>query len=502
MALIVAAPETRVFRQHSPDHPEWAFDLQTAVNRARPGDVIQLLPGRYTGSTFLTMSGTADKPITLRGSSVGRSILDGGRTRDHGRHSGLEPLDGDFAVLKLVGAKHLVLEGLFFEHPWPTAVYMRASRNITIRHCHAAGGRFFVYARELPFAKTHDIVLDSVSWVQDPDHDMWDGRVTWTEVKAQRGAFDASYFNGALFGSFDISGGVTICRCNIAHAFNAIRMDCRDTRVRSGADGLTVSRNHNVAIYDNTFAFIRDNAIEPETAAADWRVFNNRFYNVHAAFSLDGVVSRDMFYLSNTILNDRKPGLLGQENQGGKIFKFLGSKNDAEDPRRRENLVSAFNSVQSRTCYAKKGVTQHWLDAWNAVGLYPADYPDITTPPREVFNKMGWQDGITILGMVCNDPEFPNKYVKEGAQIDTATAVGNVFEDTDYDASASDWLGGWTGALTKSSETQSVITPELTLTRANGPDIVFPPGLTPGAQDLDALGLTDILKHSPEGAGV
>ncbi|WP_146343878.1 right-handed parallel beta-helix repeat-containing protein [Falsiphaeobacter marinintestinus] len=493
MAHILAAPSTQVFRRQTSENPEWAFDLQTAINKARPGDVVELLPGRFPIPATLSVSGTAKAPIVLRGASSGQSVLCGGTTRDHGRHSGMEPLDGDHAVLKLIRANHIVLEGLFFEDPWPTAIYMRSCTDVMIRNCHAVGGRYFIYARQHTDLPTERITLDALTWVQDADHDMWSGRVSWPEVKAQRGHFDASFFNGAMFGSFDINGGVTIRNCAVAHAFNVIRMDVRDGRFKRGKNGLSVSRNCDVAIYNNSFAFVRDNAIEPEAAAQNWRVFNNRFYNVHAAFSLDGVASRDMLFVSNTILNDHKPGLLGQQNQGGKVFKFLKSPDKIEKPRPRENLCSAFNSVLSRTSYAKKGATQHWLDANTAIGLFHADYPKIKGKPRPVFYKMAWHDGIKVQGMATNDTTFPEDYQTEKGDIDGFASLSAVFVPPDFERNPHDFLGGWNGRLDKSAELKALTVETLTLSRADGPDVVFPAGLNPGAQDLDALGLTDML---------
>jgi hypothetical protein len=53
-----------------------ASTLQSALDRAQPGDVIQIAPGTYTGNFVITPSGTPSDPITLCGSVD--SILDGG----------------------------------------------------------------------------------------------------------------------------------------------------------------------------------------------------------------------------------------------------------------------------------------------------------------------------------------------------------------------------------------------------------------------------------------
>jgi len=56
-----------------------ASGLTSALSSAKPGTVIELKPGTYTGNFVATVSGTASDPISLCGTSA--SILDGGSTR-------------------------------------------------------------------------------------------------------------------------------------------------------------------------------------------------------------------------------------------------------------------------------------------------------------------------------------------------------------------------------------------------------------------------------------
>jgi hypothetical protein len=497
MTTIPAAPTLRIIRRDR-GKDTWASDLQSAINRARPGDVVLLTPGRYPKAAVVSVSGTKGKPITIRGPKTGTAVLDGGRPRDDGRHSGLDPMDDDFAFLKLIQAEHIVLERFTFENCWPTAIFIRAAKDIAIRDCNATGSRFFTFARQYDFRPTKRLILERINWVQDPDHDMWDGRVTWPEIKARPGHYDASFFNGALFGSFDIEGQVIIRDCEVAHAFNAIRMDVRKKRIKRRKDGPTITRNRDVAIYHNKFAFIRDNAIEPEKGAEDWRVFNNRFFNVHAAFSLDRVAARDLFYIGNWILNSRRPGLVGQPNQSGKIFKFLGPPDEKgkPKPRPRKGLWSIFNSVQTRTVYAKKGRTTEWNDAYNAVGLYAAEHPDKPGPPRPVFFGMFWNDKISIRGMATNDATFPKAYENEGAKTHGFRAIGKVFDVKDFDIDPSLPLGGWDGLLPKTRATRRLKSQKLVIDRRRGGPLTFAAGLQPGAHPVEELGLSDWLKDS------
>lgn len=490
MTVHFAAPTFRVI-QADLTRPVYASDLQTALNKAQPGDEVHLLPGRYVSPVVMAGKGTAKAPIRIRPAGHGAVILDGGRTREQGRNGMMDPLDGDFAFVKLFAAEHVEIEGLRFENCWPTAIYMRGCHHITIRSCTGIGSRFFAYARQFDDAPCHNLLLDGVRWVQDPDYDMWEGRVTWPEVKGKPGHYDASFFNGAMFGSFDIQGDVTIRNCEVSHAFNAIRMDMRERRI--DPKGPEIPRNRNVAIHDNKIAFVRDNAIEPEAGAQNWYVYNNAFYNIHATFSTDAVAMRDVFYVGNHILNDRRPGLPGQANQGGKIFKFLADAKKAPDetPRPRKGLWSLFNSVQTRTAYAKKGRTSEWNDGYTLLGLFEVNYPEDRSEEREAFYKLEWNDRIRIFGMISTEEGFPQKYSdKEGAQVSGQGDLDHVFDLPEISRDLCLPLGGWDGELRPRADLPEICSEEHVIKRVQGPDLVFPAGLRPGAHPIETFKLT------------
>ena len=73
-----------------------ATELEDALDAARPGDVIGLAPGTYTGNFTATGDGTDEQPIMLCGDAD--TILDGGTTDDG-------------YVLHLENSSHWVLQG-------------------------------------------------------------------------------------------------------------------------------------------------------------------------------------------------------------------------------------------------------------------------------------------------------------------------------------------------------------------------------------------------------
>lgn len=78
-----------------------AADLQTAINKAKPGDIIALADGVYTTNDNITISrqGTAEKPITITALHPGKAEIAG---------------QGGFSLVK--PATHIIISGFKFTH--------------------------------------------------------------------------------------------------------------------------------------------------------------------------------------------------------------------------------------------------------------------------------------------------------------------------------------------------------------------------------------------------
>ena len=92
-------------------------ELERALERARPGDVIGLADGRYEGEFVMTAQGERTKPVMLCGTS--ESVLDGGDS------------DGGY-VIHLDGASHVVLQGFAVQNG-QKGVMADATTHSTIR---------------------------------------------------------------------------------------------------------------------------------------------------------------------------------------------------------------------------------------------------------------------------------------------------------------------------------------------------------------------------------
>jgi hypothetical protein len=86
-----------------PNDGDWA----STINALQPGDIGQLQAGRYLGGTIITVSGTPDKPIIIRGAGYLESVFDGG--------------SGNYA-LRLDGCSNLIIENITVTNPSPIGI--------------------------------------------------------------------------------------------------------------------------------------------------------------------------------------------------------------------------------------------------------------------------------------------------------------------------------------------------------------------------------------------
>ncbi|MGH6919468.1 MAG: hypothetical protein ACREJ0_17385, partial [Geminicoccaceae bacterium] len=115
-------------------------------------------------------------------------------------------------------------------------------------------------------------------------------------------------YNGALFGGIGVGGNVLFAGNTVRNAYNGIRL-YPSRACRQGTKCLEQTQR-NVSVIGNTFAFVRDNPIEPELHAADWHIAHNRFFNNHAWISTDGVAGGPVYVYGNVGWFSREiPGL-------------------------------------------------------------------------------------------------------------------------------------------------------------------------------------------------
>ncbi|MGJ5621393.1 hypothetical protein [Sulfitobacter sp. MF3-043] len=409
-------------------------------------------------------------------------MFDAARRPQDGLHHSKWPMDGQWAMFKMLDVGHVVFDNLSFRNCWPQVFYLRGCQDITFRNINGTGARNVIFVRNSDHTVSRGFLVEGMQWVQDVDHDMWAGRVKWKEVKERAGFENKSWFNGALFESYDILGEVTIRDCDVSHAFNAIRMDIKPERVSVEEGQPIISRNRNVRIYRNRFSYIRDNAVEPEKGLHGWLVAENTFFQVHAALSCDAVSIRDGAFVSNCFLNLSRPD--DASNTGGKIVKFL----SLGDPTPRPlclGFVTAFNSIRSRTRLVAGARLKDWCNVNNAVERFAAsDRDDVT-----LFAEMEWFEDAFTDAMATNDPGYPDVYHAEGGKVGDWSALPQVFDFDNPDSLCKGQDIGWDGSLPLSSEAAALISIPVTI---HGPEDLkkrIPRGGSVGFRNLFDLGL-------------
>lgn len=480
MATLIAAPEFSVVRHDGSEIT--ALDLQTALNKANPGDTVHLMPGVYRNPVWLLRGGTKDAPVTVKGPSQGVAMFDGGRKPRDGLHRSKWAMDGQWAMFKMLDVGHIVFDGFSFCDCWPQVFYLRGCHDIAFRRIRGTGARNVIFVRNSDKTLSRGFLIEELQWVQDVYRDMWTGRVKWKEVKERDGYENKSWFNGALFESYDILGDVVIRDCDVSHAFNAIRMDIKSERVSVEDGKPVVSRNRNVRIYRNRFSFIRDNAVEPEKGLHGWLVAENTFFQVHAALSCDAVSIRDGAFVSNRFLNLSRPDDVS--NTGGKIVKFL-SLGDSTPRPPCSGFVTAFNSIRSRTRLVAGARLKDWCNVNNAVERFAAsDRDDIA-----LFAEIEWFENALTDAMATNDPGYPDVYLAKGGKVGDWSALLTVFDFEDPVNLRTEQDFDWDGSLPLSSEAAALKSIPVTIRGPEGLKKRIPRGGPIGFRNLFDLGL-------------
>lgn len=226
-------------------------------------------------------------------------------------------------------SRHIAFENLHFKDCWASAIFIADSSNVSVADNLIEGSSYAVFATTLraQVAEVRGFVVERNIWIQDnsgygpgkPARCRESGRsldcpgLVWTTIPwAVTHETWYQHMNGALFGSFDIGGGVVFRGNKVTNAYNGIRMvvgrSCN--RVASCREAV----NRDVEVIDNDFIYIRDNPVEPETRAVNWTIARNRIVNAHAWFSLDDVAGGPIYIWGNVGWYTEIPGRLCRDD--------------------------------------------------------------------------------------------------------------------------------------------------------------------------------------------
>lgn len=422
MAELYATPDGR--ERRLPNGRIGGLDLQAAIDAAGPGDTVNLMPGVY--DTPVVIEGkraSPERPFRLRG--------DAGATLD-GRRNVLRPQSigeidaASYAFVKVLNSTGVVIESTTIQNAWPTAIYVENVQHLVVRRLNLNGATFGVFARG---RRTRHLTLEHCSWIQDP---RIFSEVSWRDIHDRPNP--RREFDGDFFRSLDIGGDLIVRQNFIAQAFNGIHLFASKGAAEDGGV------NENVFVYRNTFAFIRDSAVEAERYARNWWVFENKIYNCHTWFAFEECRGGFWYLFSNRGWFDRKPGPPGDCHAGGAVIKT--NKVDDEDIETalpQHPYYVFHNSWYLRAPLMKKGRLRHFRHFNNAICYARAEHhpegvvdlgrrmigvgvPDPRcegdAEPEKPFTTEWERFDIALSGDVCNHPDYPLGLNAEGYPVE------------------------------------------------------------------------------------
>lgn len=440
-------------------------DVQGALDRAAPGDVVLLRAGTYTRKLRLAgRRGSAAQPITVRGEPG--AVLDGGlrfeafnrtamdfilarvdqdeaKPLDQRRYPGLhdwllpDALPGvreeqRRPQLAIQRCAHVRVEGLKVRGSWPAAITVVDSPDVALSGLTIKEGTYAIHARG---RATRGLVVERCSWVQDVSRErVWSG-VPWSRMHdGDVNPGDSRAFDGDFLQAVDLGPGTVVRHCRVEDAFNGIHF---------WNEGGAADLSRDVAIHDNTFLRVRDNVVEPEVAARNWWVYRNRFVDCHKWLSLELRKGGGHFYaFGNLGWFTSVPGTADDCHRGGGVLKL--------DKKVREDVQNGpwylfHNSWLLRSTYARAGRIANLLHANNAIhyarpgevaGIDPAflgrdffgdaDYHHERSDyqERERFTTAWHELGIRFAGDVIRHREVPDLLHEAGYPADLFAVRG------------------------------------------------------------------------------
>lgn len=228
-------------------------ELEQALKRAKPGDVLRLHAGVYRGA-WQPRSGEPGRPIAIVGAGDGEVILDG---------------QGGKSVLNTSGLHDAFLEGLTV-HNAANGIVIHGASRVTIRRCTIRDVEYGIVAiRNQPVQQEILLADNTIT-----------GRSTWPRTKGiedRRG--------------IQISGvGNVVCYNRVCRFADAI--DTFSTYPCSAID-----------IHNNEISKCTDDGIEMDYSEHNTRCFENRLTNVFQGISLQPVHGGPVYVFRNAMYN-------------------------------------------------------------------------------------------------------------------------------------------------------------------------------------------------------
>lgn len=265
------------------------------MKKAQPGDTILVHAGLYrpdrlnyvdplsapfTGSWSLSLKGTADKPITIKGAGDGEAIFDGA---------------GNLKLFDVMATHHHIFEGLTFRNT-EIAIFagekeVMGAVGLTVRNCRFEDVGAGVWTES---ADSRDFFLSDNLFLGREDRMRLIG---WNQAGMRTAGIYPSHQLRSFFAIKVYGPGHVIAHNAVAYFHDGI---CISTYGPPDAD--PERRASSIDIYNNDVHLSNDDFIETDGGAHNIRVFRNRGVNAaHNGYSAQPMFGGPAYFFRNLL---------------------------------------------------------------------------------------------------------------------------------------------------------------------------------------------------------
>lgn len=265
------------------------------MKKAQPGDTLLIHAGLYrperlnyvdplsapfTGTWSLSLKGTAEKPITIKGAGDGEAIFDGA---------------GNSRLFEMMASRHHIIDGLTFRN---TEVAIFAGEKevlgavaLTVRNCRFEDVGAGVWTES---ADSHDFYIADNLFLGREDQMRLIG---WNQAGQRSAGIYPSHQLRSFFAVKLYGPGHVVAHNAVAYFHDGI---CLSTYGPPDAD--PERRSSSIDIYNNDIHLSNDDFIETDGGAHNVRVFQNRGVNAaHNGYSAQPFFGGPVYFIRNTL---------------------------------------------------------------------------------------------------------------------------------------------------------------------------------------------------------
>lgn len=365
------------------------------MKKAQPGDTILIHAGLYrperynyvdplsapfTGSTSLSLKGTAEKPITIKGAGDGEAIFDGA---------------GNHKLFDVMATHHHIFEGLTFRN---TEIALFAGEKevmgavaLTVRNCRFEDIGVGIWTES---ADSRDFFISDNLFLGREDQRRLIG---WNQVGARSAGIYPSHLLRSFFSIKVYGPGHIIAHNAIAYFHDAI---CISTYGPPDAD--PEQRASGIDIYNNDIHLTNDDFIESDGGAHNIRVFQNRGVNAaHNGYSAQPVFGGPVYFYRNLLYQVPAGGPFKFNAAPAGVIAYHNTMIGEQTAREASSNIHFRNNL-----FLGKDIPNRGIMVWaNATPNYSSDYngfrPNRNVTKQYEFLAPGtpWQSFATLADL-------------------------------------------------------------------------------------------------------